>query len=130
MEHHYFLNLLLVLHHETVHQELSLQKLLLLNRAVEESLELQVPEEVALILFLEKVCVEILSEIFQYDLKGLRLVSVKDFSHRTVEECEVIMVCVNKPMENLRILLSEHGHLELVISNCLCFLFSINLLSI
>ena len=52
-----------------VDEELGLQELLLINGAVEEALELEVPEEVAFELPREKVILEVLREVSDYLLE-------------------------------------------------------------
>lgn len=66
MSNHHMLYVLLELTHHRVHEELSLQELLFLYGTVEKSLELQIPEEIALILPSKEVIIKVLSKVFSY----------------------------------------------------------------
>jgi hypothetical protein len=74
--------------HYGVHKQLCLQELLLVYGTIEQTLKLEIPEEVPLILPSKEVILKIFREITQYllECKG---VFVPDVSDIPVEEQEV-----------------------------------------
>ncbi len=126
VKYHHMLYILCVLNQEGVYQELGLQELLLVNRTVEKSLKLQVPEKVALEFSREKVKLEVFGKISQDLLEGKRVRLVK-LLDPPVKQLEVPVIRIKHTVEYLRVLLAEGRRVKLVISNGLCLLLGVGL---
>jgi hypothetical protein len=120
------LDVLFELQEQAVHEELRAQEGLLLDGAVEEALELHVPEEVLLILPREEVSVKDLCEVIQYALECNYLHPVEQVSHLPMEQNKEVIVSVEHLQKHLGVFLPEYAALELSIGNGLSLLHCIN----
>jgi hypothetical protein len=79
--------------HDGINEKLGLQELFLIDGAIEEALELQVPEEVPLELSRKEMVLEVLREVTQDLLEGIGVLS-PDITNASVEQDEISMIGV------------------------------------
>lgn len=100
MEHHHMLNILSVLYQQRVNKELSLKELLFVDRAVEKTLKLQIPEEVSFEFSGKEMELKVSSKVVKYGFEGVRL-SHEEVSNRSMEKLKVFVESIKNSMEYL-----------------------------